>query len=160
MVYFCKRLDAGTLTEINEKITDYALAKDKENQDNDDDTNSNDSGNAGTLILDATCAPQEIKYPTDTELLNEARTHAEKMVDDISETNGFSKPRMYRKKARKVYLSIVLRKRKTAKWLCPKIRKLLEYVLRDVDYIKGYFNHGCDLLFEGKPKQKLNSARS
>lgn len=149
MVYFRKRLDAVTLTEINEKITEYALAKDKENQDNDndtdDDTDSNDSGNAGTLILDATCAPQKIKYPTDTELLNEARTHAEKMVDDICETNGFSKPRMYRKKARKDYLSIVRRKRKSAKWLRPKIRKLLGYVRRDIDYIKGYLEHGIKL---------------
>lgn len=147
MVYFRKRLDAVTLTEINEKIIDYALAKENQDNDNDtdDDTDSNDSGNAGTLILDATCAPQKIKYPTDTKLLNEARTHAEKMIDDICDTNGFSKPRMYRKKARKDYLSIVRRKRKSAKWLRPKIRKLLGYVRRDIDYIKGYLEQGIKL---------------
>lgn len=147
MVYFRKRLDAVTLTEINEKIIDYALAKENQDNDNDtdDDTDSNDSGNAGTLILDATCAPQKIKYPTDTELLNEARTHAEKMVDDSCDTNGFTKPRMYRKKARKDYLSIVRRKRKSAKWLRPKIRKLLGYVRRDIDYIKGYLEQGIKL---------------
>ncbi len=154
MVYFRKRLDAVTLTEINEKITDYALVKENRDNDNDDDTDSNDSGNAGTLILDATCAPQKIKYPTDTELLNEARTHAEKMVDDICETSGFSKPRMYRKKARKDYLSIVRRKRKSAKWLRPKIRKLLGYVRRDIDYIKGYLEQGIKL--NEKQQKTLN----
>lgn len=81
MANFCKHLDAVTLTEINKKITEYALVKDKENYDNDtdDDIDSNDSENAGILILDAICAPQKIKYPTITELLNEARTHAEKI---------------------------------------------------------------------------------
>ena len=52
---------------------------------------------------------------------------------------------MYRKKARKYYLSIVRRKRKSAKWLRPKIRKLLGYVRRDIDYIKGYLEHGIKL---------------
>jgi hypothetical protein len=31
--------------------------------------------NSGKLILDATCAPADISYPTDIEILNEARKH-------------------------------------------------------------------------------------
>lgn len=80
MVYFRKRLDAITLAEINEKIiafnTDPKDTKpDKDNDHHDDDSNS------GGVIIDATCGSQNIKYPTDTEQLNEARTHAEKIID-------------------------------------------------------------------------------
>lgn len=148
MVYFRKRLDAVTLIEINEKISAkisaYALAKTEEKPDDDHD-DPNDPGNKGTLFLDATCAPQKIKYPTDTELLNEARTHAEEIVDEICEATGFAKPRMYRKTARKVYLSVVRRKRKSVKWLRPKIRKLLGYVRRDIGYIESYLAQGIEL---------------
>ncbi len=31
--------------------------------------------NQGKLILDATCAPADISYPTDLKLLNQARQH-------------------------------------------------------------------------------------
>ena len=37
--------------------------------------------NQGTLILDATCAPQNIRFPTDASLLNEARQKAEEIID-------------------------------------------------------------------------------
>jgi hypothetical protein len=37
--------------------------------------------NAGKLILDATCAPADIKYPTDLDLLNQARQGTEKILD-------------------------------------------------------------------------------
>jgi hypothetical protein len=37
--------------------------------------------NRGKLILDATCAPADISYPTDLGLLNQARTETEKIID-------------------------------------------------------------------------------
>ena len=57
------------------------LRQEKDDKDND----SYDDFNSGTLILDATCAPQNIKYPTDTELMNDTRTHAEKIIDVVCE---------------------------------------------------------------------------
>ena len=44
---------------------------------NDTDNTSDSSENSGTLILDATCAPQNIRYPQDIELLNEVREKLE-----------------------------------------------------------------------------------
>ncbi len=41
----------------------------------------NEPKNQGKLILDATCAPADIKYPTDLGLLNQAREHTEKIID-------------------------------------------------------------------------------
>ena len=38
--------------------------------------------NQGQLVLDATCAPADIRYPTDLELLNEARAQSERIIDE------------------------------------------------------------------------------
>lgn len=39
--------------------------------------------NWGTLILDATCVPDDIPYPVDLRLLNEAREVSEKIIDEL-----------------------------------------------------------------------------
>ena len=39
--------------------------------------------NQGKLIVDATCAPVDIHYPTDLGLLNSAREHTEAIIDVI-----------------------------------------------------------------------------
>ena len=66
----------------------------------------------GKLILDATVAPQAIRYPTDLSLLNEARELTEKIIDHLyPHTDLKAKPRTYRKKARKAYLAIAKQKR-------------------------------------------------
>jgi len=41
----------------------------------------NESPNRGKLIIDATCAPAGINYPTDLGLLNGARVHTKKIID-------------------------------------------------------------------------------
>ncbi|MFD0898313.1 MULTISPECIES: IS5 family transposase [Loigolactobacillus] len=147
MVYFRKRLDAVTLATINEKIIAANSKPTKTVTDKQDD-HSDDDHNSGTLILDATCAPQNIKYPTDTELLNDARTHLEKIIDVACADNGWTKPRIYRRKARQVYLAIVRRKRKGQKWLRKQIRRLLNYVKRDLDKVEIYLTAGYQLTLE------------
>ena len=61
-------------------------------------------GNRGTMIVDATCAPSNIRYPQDVSLLNEARENAEKILDALHDPADGKKPRTYRKRARKDYL--------------------------------------------------------
>lgn len=144
MVYFRKRLDEVTLMAINEKILAAHLkeqSEEKETSKYKDDDDASDS-NGGTLILDATCAPQQIKYPTDTELLNDVRTHAENIIDTICEENELKKPRIYRRKAREVYLAVVCRKKKARKWLRPKLRQLLNFLKRDIRVIDDYLTSG------------------
>ena len=46
-----------------------------------DSGEKNESSNRGKQIVDATCAPADISYPTDIGLLNEARVHTEKIID-------------------------------------------------------------------------------
>ena len=43
----------------------------------------NTKSNSGTLMLDATCAPQHIAFPQDINLLNTSREDLEKMIDTI-----------------------------------------------------------------------------
>ena len=73
-----------------------------------DDNDSEDppvtGGNSGTMIVDATCAPSNIRYPQDVSLLNEARENAEKLLDALHDPADGKKPRTYRKCARKDYL--------------------------------------------------------
>ena len=65
--------------------------------------------NQGKLIIDATCAPADISYPTDLNLLNQARIKTEKIIDIIYKSikNHFQKkPITHRQTARKEYLCI------------------------------------------------------
>ena len=93
--------------------------------------------NEGTMILDATCAPQDIRYPTDTSLLNEARINAEKIIDALHQSGltGGEKPRTYRKKARREYNSFSKGRRKTVKTIRKIKGKLLNYLARDLTAI-------------------------
>lgn len=61
------------------------------------------TGNKGTLIVDATCAPANIRYPQDISLLNEAREKLETMICRFCKSYGLALPRRYARKARKDY---------------------------------------------------------
>ena len=104
LVEFRKRLSEDVLNEINEMIIEYNSQQDDDDSDGEsgnggqsdqqDTANDSEKGseNAGTLILDATCAPQNIKYPHDIELLNEAREKLEDMLCRVSDKYGFYRP--------------------------------------------------------------------
>ena len=113
MTWFRKRLTPEMIAEANE----YVIGGGKKNDS--DDNNGGDAGNGarvdlseeaatenkGTMIVDATCVPSDIRYPTDVSLLNEAREISERMIDWLHKAGGAgNKPRTYRRKARKAYL--------------------------------------------------------
>jgi len=98
---------------------------------------SPDSVNSGTLILDATCAPQHIRFPTDTSLLNEARESLEGFIDLLHAaalTNG-KKPRTYREKAHRDYIRFVKNRKKSAKLIRKAIGRQLGYLQRDILHV-------------------------
>ena len=74
MVHFRKRLTPEILAQINEMVIQEAQKT--EDSDNQDDNKPDGGGNSGTIIVDATCAPSNIRYPQDVSLLNEARENA------------------------------------------------------------------------------------
>ena len=133
MVYFRKRLTPEILGEINEMIIRNSESK----ENSDDEDKSNPPSNKGTMIVDATCAPSQIKYPQDTELLNEAREITEKVIDELHIPGNGKKPRTYRKKARKQYLQIARSKKRTAKKLRKAIGQQLSYIKRNLKTIEN-----------------------
>ena len=100
------------------------------------DNNDNQPKNKGTLKVDATVADQEIKFPTDLNLLNEARENLERMIDILynKSTDG-EKPRTYRRKARQSYLNVAKKKQKSKKIIRKAIKEQLQYVKRDLKHM-------------------------
>ena len=69
--------------------------KDDNNQSTKSETT--EKKNKGKLIVDATVAPSNIKYPTDLDLLNDSRVISEYLIDTLCSSDQFSqKPRTYR----------------------------------------------------------------
>ena len=93
-------------------------------------------------MLDATCAPSNIRYPQDFSLLNEAREKLENIIIRFCKTYGFSRPRMYRKQARKNYLALAKTKKRSTKKIRATIRKQLSYIRRDIRYLESYMEKG------------------
>ena len=155
LVEFRKRLTEEILGEINEMIIEFNQPEDGHHDDDQmgqsgDGTDqkqeeSDAPANKGTLMLDATCAPQNIAFPQDINLLNEARESLEEMIDTICYEYGESKPRTYRQNARKDYLALAKRRKRSSKLIRKAIRRQLQYVRRDLRYIDCYLKEGKTL---------------
>lgn len=150
MTHFRKRLGPDIINKVNEWIV---LEEQAQNPNDDDDTPPPPSGgkeegnesiptdegqNKGKLLLDATCAPADISYPTDLGLLNEAREKLEHIIDVLHEPQKCDKqkPRTYREKARKEYLSVAKQRKAGAKKIRKAVGKQLRYVKRDLAIIE------------------------
>ena len=141
MSYFRKRFSLETMQDINELIC---------GSDSDDDEppqappptgkhEQDDSkpGNNGTLLIDGTCAPADIRYPTDLSLLNEGREKLENLIDILHQGLGgkAKKPRTYRQKARKQYLAVSKKRNPGKKRLRKALRQQLSYIARDLKHV-------------------------
>ena len=101
--------------------------------------------NGGTLILDATCAPVDIRYPMDTSLLNEAREKAEAIIRRVCHDNNLPVPRMYCETAHKEYLNLAKSKKPSADKIRSVVKGQLQYLRRDLHYIEGLMANGQKL---------------
>ena len=168
LVEFRKRLNEDVLAEINEMIAAYNNPDDSSDDDSNDGGNSADNTsnendinassepeNEGTLILDATCAPQNIAFPQDINLLNEARENLESMIDQICDKYNFYKPRMYREKARESYLALAKCRKRTGKRIRKAIGQQLRFIRRDLGYIDMFVLYNEVVLTE-KQKNRLD----
>ena len=155
LVEFRKRLTPEILDEINEMIAEYNHPDDPNGGDGDNGNSQSDSGsdNHGTIILDATCAPQNISFPQDINLLNEGRENLEAIIDQVCYEYNFYKPRMYRQNARKDYLNLAKSKKRTTKRIRRAIRKQLQYIRRDLGYLDDFINLNDVVLSENHQKR-------
>jgi transposase, IS5 family len=96
----------------------------------------NESLHKGQLIIDATACPQDIRFPTDLDLLNDAREKSEELIDVLyCRDLHKSKPRTYREIARTTYLKTAQKKQKTKKEIRRAIRGQLQYLKRNIGNI-------------------------
>lgn len=109
-----------------------------ETEEGNNEKTDEEATNEGTIILDATCLPQEIRFPIDASLLNEAREKAEEIIDTLHKQRltGAKKPRTYRKTARNKYNSFSKTRKKSKKMIRQIIRQQLGYLRRDLDTIR------------------------
>ncbi len=145
MTHFRKRFDKDTLADINESIVRKALEPGEEPKDKSPDDNDSDQpSNKGKLIVDATCTPADVAYPTDLNLLNKAREKTEAMIDAMHAPliGKSKKPRTYRQKARKDYLAVAKQKRPGYKKVRKAIGKQLCYLRRNLKNIDQMASDG------------------
>lgn len=89
------------------------------------------------MLADATCAPADVAYPTDMNLLNEAREKLEAIIDTLHEPviGQTAKPHIYREKARKQFLAVSKQRRPGPKVIRKAIRRQLGFVGRNLAII-------------------------
>lgn len=85
LVHFRQRISLELVNNMNEKMV-KRVREETERREESSESDAEEIGeikNQGKLILDATCAPADIKYPTDLELLNQGRKATEKILDSL-----------------------------------------------------------------------------
>jgi transposase, IS5 family len=140
-VDFRKRLGLESLNAINERIVKLKTSLEEKGEKSDTTSNKSDNnpesgGNKGRIILDATACPQDIAYPTDLNLLSEAREKTEQLIDHLYTPDLHEKkPRTYRHVARKRYLSTAQKKNKSRKEIRKAVGSQLRFVKRNLNSI-------------------------
>lgn len=114
-----KRMGANRFDQWNALSIEQADAlkpTKKKNIDKDKNDNETSTTNKGYLKIDATFANQKIVFPTDANLLNTVREESEGIIDILyKQTKLKTKPRGYRRVARKEYVSFSKKRKKSKK---------------------------------------------
>jgi IS5 family transposase len=154
MVDFRKRFGEEGLARISEAVAlasvSDAMTHDAEPTDDHNDpppadrnsptayeSSSDGTTNHGKLIVDATCAPADIRYPTDVSLLNEAREKTEELIGELHAplVGKTARPRTYRVKARRAFVAFIRRKKPRHRAVRKAIRQQLGYLRRNLGHI-------------------------
>jgi hypothetical protein len=151
MVHFRKRFSREAIEMINEEL--YRRMNPPKPPDG--------GGNDGTLMLDATAAPADVRYPTDLSLLNECRENTEKMIDEIwqyTERKGH-KTAYNRRLARKEYLRVAKQRKPRKKKLKQAIRKQLDCVEKNLETLQRLMSESGAVLSEQQNTRLNTSAK-
>jgi transposase, IS5 family len=159
MVHFRKRLSLEMVGRVNEQVVmgvknadaDESIVPNSEERKKTENQNeATVVPNQGQLIVDASCAPADICYPTDLKLLNEAREKTEAILDELytqlkDKDKCKKKPRTYRRQARQEYLQVAKQRKANRNTIRKAIRKQLGYVRRNLAHIDDLLAAGASL---------------
>ena len=170
MVYFRKRLPEAVVNDCNERIVRHGLKVIRSSDDQNPGDHSSSGGgsaspgdqqrssaqkqaNQGSLLIDATCDPADIRHPTDVSLLNEAREVTEILIDamhpQIREHFGH-KSRTHRRKTRQQFLAVAKKKRPRINKIRKAIKQQLGHFKRNLASIEALIACGEMLLVAGR----------
>ena len=147
LVHFRKRVSGAILSEINDLIIagrsedtgdDGPSAGAGRSEETEDGDHTRDAiENDGTLLMDATCVPAAVRYPTDLSLLNDARKMTEAIIDTCHapDVGKREKPRTYRRTARRQYLAVAQQRKPRVKAIRRAQRQQLQYIRRNLETI-------------------------
>ena len=166
LVHFRKRLSMAFVCKVNEQISKKASediekksakSKDKKNDPPPGGSSGKEPENQGKLLVDATCTPADITFPTDLKLLNKAREKSEEIIDLLHGPHkGITKkPRTYRKKARREYLSAAKSKKLSKSKRRKALRKQLNYLRRNLKSISELSENSSLLLLNRQQYKNL-----
>jgi hypothetical protein len=112
--------------------------------------------NKGKVIFDATACPQDMAYPTDLDLLSDAREKSEQLIDLLYDRSLHrKKPRTYRERARKVYLKTAQNRNKSRKAIRKAVGKQLRYLRRNLRSINTLLDAFPSIPLEAKEYKYL-----
>lgn len=160
LTYFRKRLGPDAINQVNEWIVQTGIQEEEDGDDaerrdepptssgadanGDPQTESQESRtHQGKLILDATCAPADVAYPTDLSLLNTAREKLEDIIDTLHAPHkgDMKKPRDRRRQARRDYLRTAKNRKPSRSRIRKAVGGQLRYVARDLRFIEQLVPH-------------------
>ncbi|MEM9819238.1 MAG: IS5 family transposase, partial [Cyanobacteria bacterium P01_D01_bin.6] len=171
MTHFRKRLSGELLSAVNQRVVAAVLVEtvgDSPAPEEEDNPNGGGGPGAktaesleaepsddepevphqGRLLLDATVAPADIRYPTDLDLLHQARASSERILDRLYQTMATppaKKPRTYRQKARRTYLTVAKQRRPSARVRRKAVGQQLRYLRRNLKHIDTLLATGASL---------------
>ena len=122
----------------------------------DQNSKSTEPKNKGRVLYDATACPQDIAYPTDLDLLSDARKKSEELIDKLySPALHQKKPRTYRRIARKLYLKTAQKKNKSRKQIHKAVGSQLRLVKRNLKSINRLLDAYPQIPFKPKDYKYL-----
>jgi IS5 family transposase len=175
MVDFRKRFGETGLQRIAEAIALASLPQATEDSADDQPPTDNDpptatpstsseqptdeNTNQGKLIIDATCAPADIRYPTDVSLLNEAREKTDAIIDQLHRplVGQQPRPRTYRQRARRQFVAFVKQKKPRRAAIRKANRQQLGYLRRNLQAIDRLLEHPDALPLSQLSRREYNN---
>ncbi len=158
-VHFRERIGVELITRINKQVVKEVLLEDSSQSEKKKDAEEiSEPKNKGKLIVDSTVAPSDISYPTDLNLLNQVRIVMEVIIDYLYKqlkSQLYSKPKTYRKIARKNYLSVAKSRKPSRKKIKQAIKKQLQYIKRNLANIDKLIEANASLELLSKRQYKL-----
>ena len=137
-----KRLDEKFFNMLTLMLAEADGSKPKA-EDTDDDGHEH----GGTLKVDATCCDAEVRYPTDTNLLEDGSRLIDRLLDKFCARHHIRKPQTHRVEARQAFISYTKKKRKSKKLIDKTKLVLLRCLQADIQIFLDFLGrHASNLL--------------